>query len=69
MRYHLEGRDIMAIRFALIGAGRIGKFHAQTLSMMPQAELVSISDSQEDVAKEVARQFGAKVSTAFCEDG
>ncbi len=54
----------MAIRFALIGAGRIGRFHAQTLSMMPQAELVSVSDAQENVAREVASQVGAKVATA-----
>lgn len=32
------------IRFGVVGAGKIGTFHARTLSKMPEVELVGISD-------------------------
>jgi myo-inositol 2-dehydrogenase / D-chiro-inositol 1-dehydrogenase len=44
------------IRVGLIGAGRIGRRHAQTLaSLTPNAELAIIADASSDAAREVAQ--------------
>jgi myo-inositol 2-dehydrogenase / D-chiro-inositol 1-dehydrogenase len=43
------------IQVGLIGAGRIGRRHAQTLaSVIPQAELALIADASSDAAREAA---------------
>jgi myo-inositol 2-dehydrogenase/D-chiro-inositol 1-dehydrogenase len=43
------------VRVGLIGAGRIGRRHAQTLALrIPQAELALISDASSDAARAVA---------------
>ncbi len=43
------------VRVGLIGAGRIGRRHAETLaSRIPHAELALISDASSDAAREVA---------------
>jgi myo-inositol 2-dehydrogenase/D-chiro-inositol 1-dehydrogenase len=43
------------IRIGLIGAGRIGRRHAQTLaSLIPNAELAMIADASSDAARESA---------------
>lgn len=43
------------VRVGLIGAGRIGRLHARTLSSyIPQAELAMISDTSSDAAREAA---------------
>ncbi|MFL5761809.1 MAG: inositol 2-dehydrogenase [Thermomicrobiales bacterium] len=43
------------IRVGLIGAGRIGRRHAQTLAnLIPQAELALIADASSDAARETA---------------
>mmetsp|Transcript_9315 Transcript_9315/g.19031 ORF Transcript_9315/g.19031 Transcript_9315/m.19031 type:complete len:209 (-) Transcript_9315:2-628(-) len=47
------------IRVGIIGAGRIGQVHAETLAFRcPQAKPVRIVDFFEDVAKTVAGKFG-----------
>jgi myo-inositol 2-dehydrogenase/D-chiro-inositol 1-dehydrogenase len=49
------------IRVGLIGAGRIGRRHAQTLaSMVPQAELALIADASSDAARETAESVRVK---------
>jgi myo-inositol 2-dehydrogenase / D-chiro-inositol 1-dehydrogenase len=46
------------IRVGLIGAGRIGRRHAQTLAgLIPQAELALIADASSDAAREVAESL------------
>ena len=50
------------LRFALFGAGRIGRLHAANLSSHPQAALVSVYDLLEPAAREVAERFGATVA-------
>ena len=45
------------IRFALIGAGRIGHVHARSIAAHPQAELAMICDPFEDNAKSLAEQY------------
>ena len=37
----------MTVRFALLGAGRIGKVHARAVGSNPQAKLVAVADAFE----------------------
>ena len=47
------------LRIGVIGAGRIGKLHANNLaSRVPNAELAAISDVYEPAAKELAEKLG-----------
>ena len=47
------------LRIGIIGAGRIGKLHANNLaSRVPNAELAAISDVYEPAAKELAEKLG-----------
>jgi UDP-N-acetyl-2-amino-2-deoxyglucuronate dehydrogenase len=53
------------IRFALVGAGVIGKVHAEALSQLPDvAELVAVVDRDPARARELATRYGAAVATA-----
>jgi myo-inositol 2-dehydrogenase/D-chiro-inositol 1-dehydrogenase len=46
------------LRIGIIGAGRIGKVHAETLAFrLPEATVSAITDVKADVAKEVAERF------------
>jgi myo-inositol 2-dehydrogenase/D-chiro-inositol 1-dehydrogenase len=47
------------MRIGLAGAGRIGAFHAATLSQLPAVESVIINDADEARARAVAAQTGA----------
>jgi predicted dehydrogenase len=47
-------------RVAVIGAGKIGRTHAEAYAAIPNAELVAICDSRTDVAEEMAKEFSAK---------
>ncbi|MFE0016265.1 inositol 2-dehydrogenase [Mesorhizobium sp. NPDC059054] len=51
----------MTVRFGLLGAGRIGKVHAQAVGSNPQAKLVAVADAFEKAAKELAKSYGAEV--------
>ena len=53
----------MKIRFALLGAGRIGQVHAQAISTNPQAKLVAVADSFEVAANNVIATFGGEHRT------
>ena len=47
------------IRFAIIGAGRIGQVHAENLTRyIPEAEVVLIADVVHEAAQETAQRFG-----------
>ena len=51
------------MRVGLIGAGRIGRVHAENLVYrVPEANLVAISDVYVEAAEEVAAQFGIPAS-------
>lgn len=50
-------------KIALIGAGRIGKIHAASLSANPRLQLSRVIDPFEDAAAAVAGAHGAQVST------
>jgi myo-inositol 2-dehydrogenase/D-chiro-inositol 1-dehydrogenase len=44
----------MTIRFGLIGAGRIGRKHAETVAALPTAALVGVADTNEALAQAAA---------------
>lgn len=47
------------VRIGIIGAGRIGRVHAQSITNgIPQAEIVAISDPFMEAAKKAAETFG-----------
>ncbi|HEX6563917.1 MAG TPA: Gfo/Idh/MocA family oxidoreductase, partial [Chthoniobacterales bacterium] len=48
------------INFALLGAGRIGKVHAQNLLLNPDASLKYVVDLNLSAATELAKSVGAK---------
>jgi myo-inositol 2-dehydrogenase / D-chiro-inositol 1-dehydrogenase len=49
------------LRFGLIGAGRIGTYHATTLARrLPGAELVMVADPAVGAAERLARELGAE---------
>ncbi|MER9891135.1 inositol 2-dehydrogenase [Mesorhizobium sp. M0119] len=51
----------MPLRFALLGAGRIGKVHARAVGSNPQARLVAVADAFEKAAADLAAAYGAEV--------
>ncbi len=53
------------LRIGIIGAGRIGKVHAETAAFeLPEAEVVSITDLNQDAAAELATRCGVGTVTA-----
>jgi myo-inositol 2-dehydrogenase/D-chiro-inositol 1-dehydrogenase len=50
------------VKFALLGAGRIGAMHAANIAANPKAELVYVYDIQRPVAEAVAQRHTAKVA-------
>ena len=52
----------MALRIALLGAGRIGKVHARAIADDPDAELACVADPVPEAADALARAFGCPVS-------
>lgn len=48
-----------ALRFGVIGAGRIGQVHAESVATTEGAELVMVADVFIDGAKKAAERFGA----------
>ena len=53
------------LRFAVVGAGYLGKFHAQKYASLPDCELVAVVDVNYAVAAEVAEQYGANPLTDY----
>lgn len=49
------------IRFTLIGAGRIGRIHAENIARHPQATLACVADADQSAAAELARRWSAEV--------
>jgi myo-inositol 2-dehydrogenase/D-chiro-inositol 1-dehydrogenase len=52
------------IRFALLGCGRIGRVHADSIDVHPRAELAWVYDPIESAADEVARRYGAATASS-----
>jgi myo-inositol 2-dehydrogenase/D-chiro-inositol 1-dehydrogenase len=53
----------MTVRFALLGAGRIGKVHARAIGGNIDAKLVAVADAVPAAAKEISTGYGAEVRT------
>ena len=51
----------MPLRFAVLGAGRIGQVHANALAAVPDAELTAIAEPQADIARRTADAHGCEV--------
>ena len=56
-----KGLASMRIRFALLGAGRIGQVHAKAISDDTNARLVAVADVFEDAANALVAKFGGEV--------
>ncbi len=57
-------RNGKKIRLGLIGAGRIGRLHAENLATrIPQAELVTVADVVRSAAEETAHRFEIPTAT------
>jgi myo-inositol 2-dehydrogenase/D-chiro-inositol 1-dehydrogenase len=53
----------MTLKFALLGAGRIGKTHAAAISTNRDATLAAVSDAFPEAAEAIAKQYGCAVSS------
>ncbi len=53
------------LKCAVIGAGYLGKFHAEKYASLEQCDLVAIVDTNQQVAKEVADKSGAQALTEY----
>ena len=51
----------MTINLALLGAGRIGMVHANTLAYQNRAKLVAVNDAVEKSARNIADNFGCEM--------
>ena len=51
----------MSVRFALLGAGRIGKVHARAVIANSDARLVAVMDAIPEAAQSLADAFGGAV--------
>src|ERR1700722_4315324 len=51
------------IRVGLIGCGRIGRVHADSIDVPPHAQLAHVYDPFEAAAREVGTRFGAAWGT------
>ena len=47
------------VQLALLGCGRIGKVHAESIAAHPQAELTWVCDPMEEAARSLAGRYGA----------
>lgn len=52
----------MAVKIALIGAGRIAKVHAKAVAASPDAELVAVTDALLDAAQVLAATTGSRAT-------
>ena len=50
------------MRLGLIGLGRIGAFHAQTLTDLPEVDSLVVTDAVPTLAAEVADRLGAEAA-------
>jgi predicted dehydrogenase len=53
------------LKCAVIGAGYLGKFHAEKYASLPECELLAVVDIDETAATTVAEKYGAKALTDY----
>lgn len=49
------------LRVGVFGTGALGRHHTRILSQLPEAELVGVFDTREEIARAVAEPHGARV--------
>jgi predicted dehydrogenase len=59
--------ETLAIKTAVIGAGYLGRFHAQKYAALPEADLVAVVDTDPGRAREVAAETGCLAVTDLAE--
>ncbi|MEX0606879.1 MAG: Gfo/Idh/MocA family oxidoreductase, partial [Halofilum sp. (in: g-proteobacteria)] len=57
----------MTLSTAVVGAGYLGRFHAQKYAALPDCELVAVVDSNEETAREHAEANGARALSDYRE--
>ncbi len=53
------------LKCAVVGAGYLGKFHAQKYASLPECELIAVVDVDFSIATEIACQYGATAYSDF----
>jgi predicted dehydrogenase len=53
------------IKVAVIGAGHLGKFHAEKYYQLPECDLVAVCDNNEAQANIIAQKYDAKAVTNY----
>lgn len=61
----MKTQALSNIRTAVIGAGYLGKFHAEKYATLPQASLVGIADTNADNARKIAGQYTVPAYTDY----
>ncbi|MEQ3709102.1 MAG: inositol 2-dehydrogenase [Tateyamaria sp.] len=51
----------MALRLAILGAGRIGQVHAKAVASVPGAELVAVAEPFAEMAEQMRAQYGCDI--------
>ncbi|UCD56676.1 MAG: Gfo/Idh/MocA family oxidoreductase [Candidatus Hydrogenedentota bacterium] len=55
------------LKAGVVGVGHLGYYHARNLASLPTVELVCIADADEQRAREVAEEFGARAFSDYKE--
>ncbi len=55
------------LRFGIVGCGVIGRFHAEAITSLPDAQLIAVADSIPQRAQELAEAFQVKPYSDFQE--
>jgi myo-inositol 2-dehydrogenase/D-chiro-inositol 1-dehydrogenase len=64
-----DANDIMTTSIGVIGAGRIGKLHAENLALrIPNVQLTAIADVMESAAQETAAKLHIPIATGNYKD-
>ncbi len=53
------------LKCAVVGAGYLGKFHAEKYASLPNCELTAVVDVDKETAERVADKYGAKAYTDY----
>jgi myo-inositol 2-dehydrogenase/D-chiro-inositol 1-dehydrogenase len=56
-------REVLMVRFGVLGAGRIGKVHARTLADSGRAQVAYVADAVPEAAQALAASVGARVAS------
>jgi predicted dehydrogenase len=56
---------VARIRTAVIGAGYLGRFHAQKYAALPQVDLLAVVDTDAEARDRVAREVGCEAITDY----